>query len=119
MAGDIQDDVFEIMYDASNPATPTAGLNLFVVSTIGMSNDQLKSVSSMLQESWTCGHTSAYDDFNQNGKSSYIHDDIKLIMDKSSTSSMSADYIKSIDIMLQYAWNRGYKSACKDIYDDE
>lgn len=131
MAGFIQDDVREIMEDAADPMTPTAGLQCFVVSTVGMTEEQLKSIESMLRASWTCGHTSSWDYFKENGKSSYIHDDIEVIMDKAanpnedsgefvpSTVGMNADQLKSLNIILQYAWNRGYKSACQDINDNE
>lgn len=53
----------------------------------------------------------------------YIHDDIKEIMDDAaesvqqtspSTKGWSEEQLKSLNIMLQYAWNRGYKSACQD-----
>jgi hypothetical protein len=59
----------------------------------------------------------------------YIHDDIKEIMEDAagnkrlaggsmslpSTEGLTDDQLKSLDIMLQYAWNRGYKSACNDL----
>lgn len=59
----------------------------------------------------------------------YIHDDIKEIMDEAaenksltgsnvslpSTEGWSEDQLKSLNIMMQYAWNRGYKSACQDL----
>jgi len=59
----------------------------------------------------------------------YIHDDIKEIMEDAaenkrldavaskypSTEGWTDDQLKSLDAMLQYAWNRGYKSAAKDL----
>lgn len=56
----------------------------------------------------------------------YIHDDVKEIMEeaadqKSSDSALpstvgwSEVQLKALDIMLQYAWNRGYKSASNDL----
>lgn len=58
----------------------------------------------------------------------YIHDDIGEIMedaaskknavakatDLPSTDGWSEEQLKSLNLMLQYAWNRGYKSACQD-----
>lgn len=53
----------------------------------------------------------------------YIHDDVKEIMEDAadsdyqtfpSTTGFTEEQLKSVNIMLQYAWNRGYKSACKD-----
>lgn len=53
----------------------------------------------------------------------YIHDDIKEIMDDAaesvhqtfpSTKGWSEEQLKSLNVMLQFAWNRGYKSACQD-----
>lgn len=50
----------------------------------------------------------------------YIHDDVKEIMDDASknitvsTQGWTEEQLKSLNVMLQYAWNRGYKSACKD-----
>lgn len=59
----------------------------------------------------------------------YIHDDVKEIMEDAaenkrldvvkarlpSTEGWTDDQLKSLDAMLQYAWNRGYKSAAKDL----
>jgi len=59
----------------------------------------------------------------------YIHDDVKEIMENAaenkrlngvqarypSTEGWTDDQLKSLDAMLQYAWNRGYKSAAKDL----
>jgi hypothetical protein len=59
----------------------------------------------------------------------YIHDDIKEIMKDAagnkrlaggsmslpSTEGWTDEQLKSLDAMLQYAWNRGYKSAAKDL----
>lgn len=59
----------------------------------------------------------------------YIHDDIKEIMDDAaenkhsdgvsirlpSTEGFTEEQLKTVDIMMQYAWNRGYKSACNDL----
>lgn len=59
----------------------------------------------------------------------YIHDDIKEIMEEAaenkrlsggnpslpSTEGWTEDQLKSLDIMMQFAWNRGYKSACQDL----
>lgn len=56
----------------------------------------------------------------------YIHDDVKEIMEEAaeqksadsvlpSTVGWSEAQLKSLDIMLQYAWNRGYKSASNDL----
>lgn len=59
----------------------------------------------------------------------YIHDDIKEIMDEAaenkrqsggnvslpSTEGWSYDQLKDLNVMMQYAWNRGYKSASKDL----
>ena len=54
----------------------------------------------------------------------YIHDDVKEIMDDAakqqnkslpSTIGWSPEQLKALNEMLQYSWNRGYKSACKDL----
>lgn len=54
----------------------------------------------------------------------YIHDDVKEIMEDASTSvnpvlpstkGWTEEQLKSLDIMLQFAWNRGYKSASQDL----
>jgi hypothetical protein len=56
----------------------------------------------------------------------YIHNDVNEIMEDASnadssnknipsTKGWSEDQLKSLNLMLQYAWNRGYKSAYQDI----
>lgn len=63
----------------------------------------------------------------------YIHDDVAEIMEdaasnevfdgvklnQASTEGWAEEQLKSLNIMLQYAWNRGYKSACQDRDDQE
>lgn len=53
----------------------------------------------------------------------YIHDDVREIMEAAadpnntidpSTVGFTPEQLKAVDIMLQYSWNRGYKSACQD-----
>lgn len=53
----------------------------------------------------------------------YIHDDVKEIMEDAadsvnqtfpSTKGFTEEQLKSVNAMLQFAWNRGYKSACQD-----
>lgn len=50
----------------------------------------------------------------------YIHDDVKEIMKdastnpKVSTQGWTEEQLQALNVMLQYAWNRGYKSACQD-----
>jgi len=54
----------------------------------------------------------------------YIHDDIKEIMEDAadsvhptlpSTKGWTEEQLKSLDVMMQFAWNRGYKSASQDL----
>lgn len=54
----------------------------------------------------------------------YVHDDVKEIMGDAadsvhqtfpSTKGFTDEQLKSVDVMLQFAWNRGYKSACQDL----
>lgn len=54
----------------------------------------------------------------------YVHDDVKEIMEDAadsvhqtfpSTKGFTDEQLKSVDVMLQFAWNRGYKSACQDL----
>ena len=56
----------------------------------------------------------------------YIHNDVNEIMEDAShanssntnipsTKGWSEEQLKSLNVMLQYAWNRGYKSAYQDI----
>ena len=63
----------------------------------------------------------------------YIHDDVGEIMENAasnkviegekthlpSTDGWTEEQLKSLDIMLQYAWNRGYKSAYQDMENQE
>lgn len=53
----------------------------------------------------------------------YIHDDVREIMEDAadpnnttgpSTVGFTPEQLESVNIMLQYSWNRGYKSACQD-----
>jgi len=62
----------------------------------------------------------------------YVHDDIKEILDDAasnnivegvksdlpSTKGWTKEQLASLDTMLQFAWNRGYKSACNDMQDN-
>ena len=56
----------------------------------------------------------------------YIHDDVQEIMSDAnsnqdpnvSTKGWTKEQLKALDVMLQYSWNRGYKSACNDISGD-
>jgi len=56
----------------------------------------------------------------------YIHDDVNEIMEDASqadsqnvnipsTKGWSDEQLKNLNLMLQYAWNRGYKSACENM----
>jgi len=53
----------------------------------------------------------------------YIHDDVREIMENAadpenktgpSTVGFTPEQLEAVNIMLQYSWNRGYKSACQD-----
>jgi hypothetical protein len=53
----------------------------------------------------------------------YIHDDVREIMEDAadpnntnapSTVGFTPEQLEAVNIMLQYSWNRGYKSACQD-----
>lgn len=59
----------------------------------------------------------------------YIHDDVQDIMEHASrqpknipskkslpsTVGWTEEQLQALDEMLQYSWNRGYKSATKDL----
>ena len=62
MAGYIHTDIKEIMDDAADPSTGTDGVKSSFPSTVGWSDEQLKTLNVLLQYSWNRGYKSACQD---------------------------------------------------------
>lgn len=55
----------------------------------------------------------------------YIHDDMDEILDEAasrdclpSTKGFTSDQLKAVRILMEFSWNRGYKSAYQDMQDE-